>query len=175
MKKTSGSRRKVTTKTRTGTTGATTPTAGATKACKDCGSVKRPRPHPGPRCTTCHRQRRKDVSEARRLAYVAKQYNLTPERYKALTERYGGQCWQCRKRKGRQVDHDHKCCAGKTSCGRCVRGLLCGPCNKFLGLIGDSISILLNGVDYLKEYQRRAHEEGISCVPYCTCSRDVRL
>ena len=23
------------------------------------------------------------------------------------------------------VDHDHKCCPGKKSCGKCVRGILC--------------------------------------------------
>ncbi|MEW1694494.1 endonuclease domain-containing protein [Streptomyces sp. NPDC091278] len=29
-----------------------------------------------------------------------------------------------------QIDHDHKCCTG---CPRCVRGLLCLPCNVRLG------------------------------------------
>src|SRR5690349_1964158 len=81
-----------------------------TKCCKDCGSSTRRLSAPGPRCATCHRTRRNALSLARRLAYVAKQYNLTAEQYLALQNRFEGLCWICRYRKGRQVDHDHKCC-----------------------------------------------------------------
>lgn len=125
------------------------------KQCKSCGSTTRRLSAPGPRCATCHRERRTQASLTRRLTYVAKQYNLTPEQYQALSNRYSGLCWICRYRKGRQVDHDHKCCAGKTSCGKCVRGLLCGPCNKFLGFIRDDVTTLQNGIDYLNEYRER--------------------
>lgn len=150
------------------------------RACKDCGSTSRALPHPGPRCATCHRIRRNALSVARRLAYVAKQYNLTPEQYQALREacpkNAKGEplCPICEKRRASQVDHDHKCCKGKTSCGKCVRGLLCGPCNKFLGLIGDRTKALLNGVDYLDKYNKKDDPYicrccGIQWHCKCTC------
>lgn len=144
---------------RTSTPGSTTrqseKNSSRKSACKDCGSGTRRLSAPGPRCATCHRIRRNAASLARRLAYVAKQYNLTAEQYLALQNRFEGLCWICRYRKGRQVDHAHDCCSGKTSCGKCVRGLLCGPCNKFLGMIRDNVTILQFGIDYLNEYQRR--------------------
>lgn len=40
-----------------------------------------------------------------------------------------GGCWEPFPDEQLQVDHDHECCPGKTSCGRCVRGLLCHGCN----------------------------------------------
>lgn len=86
---------------------------------------------------------------------MAKQYNLTGDQYLALYNRFEGLCHMCRYRKGRQVDHDHGCCKDKTSCGKCVRGLLCGPCNKYLGFIRDRVDVLQNGIDYLSEYNRR--------------------
>lgn len=59
--------------------------------------------------------------------------------YTKLDEQDGG-CGICSSKKsGRKtyenfcVDHDHKCCMGSKSCGECVRGLLCFPCNTYLG------------------------------------------
>lgn len=33
------------------------------------------------------------------------------------------------------VDHDHACCAGSRSCGKCVRGIVCVSCNTLDSLI----------------------------------------
>lgn len=30
------------------------------------------------------------------------------------------------------VDHDHRCCSTKDTCGKCIRGILCPNCNKLL-------------------------------------------
>lgn len=52
------------------------------------------------------------------------------------------------------VDHDHSCCPGPQSCGRCVRGLLCRTCNLGLGSFRDNPTALQRAIDYLKEAQQ---------------------
>lgn len=47
------------------------------------------------------------------------------------------------------VDHDHRCCPGVTSCGECVRGLLCSNCNCAAGLVQDDPDIAQALVFYL--------------------------
>lgn len=67
-------------------------------------------------------------------------YGLTLERYDQLLADQGNACAMCREpfKEGQRivVDHDHSCCDTKLrSCGKCVRGLLCHPCNIALGQI----------------------------------------
>lgn len=52
------------------------------------------------------------------------------------------------------IDHDHSCCAGKNSCGKCIRGLLCSKCNVTLG--SNRKECLLGLVDYLTNYRNQA-------------------
>lgn len=70
-----------------------------------------------------------------------KRYGLTVEQYKRLFNLQNGVCAICRKentaKRALGVDHDHTCCPGDSSCGKCVRGLLCSPCNSGLGLFKD--------------------------------------
>lgn len=83
-----------------------------------------------------------------------KVYSLLPGQYMELYRHQGGKCWLCRRatgaRKSLSVDHDHSCCPGETSCGKCVRGLLCGGCNyKVLGHARDDIDFFKRCIDYL--------------------------
>jgi len=50
------------------------------------------------------------------------------------------------------VDHDHNCCPGQHSCGKCVRGLICGNCNTALGLAHNDAATLRQLADYLDAY-----------------------
>jgi hypothetical protein len=68
------------------------------------------------------------ASEASHEGRVASTYGMPPGQYEALLAFQGGRCYICGKvpRSSRlAVDHDHTCCPGEVSCGRCVRGLLC--------------------------------------------------
>lgn len=57
-------------------------------------------------------------------------YGLARPEYDAMYFEQDGLCAICQIWEATHVDHDHKCCTtpGK-SCGRCIRGLLCGGCN----------------------------------------------
>lgn len=57
------------------------------------------------------------------------------------------------------VDHDHSCCPGPKSCGRCVRGLLCRTCNSAAGLLQDDALVAARMAAYLS---RPAVELGAS-------------
>ena len=47
------------------------------------------------------------------------------------------------------IDHDHSCCSGSYSCGKCVRGILCYPCNNFLSVYEDRKNELAKYDEYL--------------------------
>ena len=83
-------------------------------------------------------------------------HGLTFERYSYLYDLQGGVCASCgRDPEGKwlEVDHDHGCCPGKFSCGECVRGLLCGRCNRASGNVHDDPDALEALAAYLRKWQ----------------------
>ena len=138
-----------------------------TKPCKDCepGS-KRPAPHPGPRCATHHRTEKARKSDLSRNRRVRSQYGLSDEEQAALLEIQGGACAGCGKVPGRRakrlaIDHDHRCCSGKSSCGRCVRGMLCHRCNDVLAHFRDDGDALRRLAEYLDNWPSNAIPDSI--------------
>lgn len=88
------------------------------------------------------------------------QYGLTPEQFSSKLLEQENKCKICgilldnlQPWTTPHVDHDHSCCDREGSCGKCVRGLLCGSCNHMLGQAKDNPTVLQSGIDYLRFYQ----------------------
>ena len=111
-------------------------------------------------CTTCRKQSQKKCQRknlgrisAYQVSWRGKNptkmahykrlsnYKLTQEMYEELINRFGGTCHLCgitdKPHKNGytsfHIDHDHKCCPGRKTCGKCTRGLVCFACNRMLG------------------------------------------
>lgn len=76
-----------------------------------------------------------DPSEYSRNWNLQRRYNITASDYDRMFAEQDGRCRICKKQPAERrlhVDHDRGCCPGSTSCGKCVRGLLCVSCNSKL-------------------------------------------
>lgn len=86
-------------------------------------------------------------------------YGLTRITYREMLDAQGGTCALCQ---GPQwgsasrfaVDHDHDCCPGTNTCGKCVRGLLCNACNSALGMMQDDPARLRAAADYIERFRQ---------------------
>lgn len=87
-----------------------------------------------------------------KLAY---RFCLSVEQYEAMVKNQKNKCAVCDKppklEQKLYIDHDHTCCSGEKSCGRCIRQLLCQRCNTALGWINDDREILKSMMQYLKQ------------------------
>lgn len=104
----------------------------------------------GYQCRKCNRDKH-------RLA----NFGMTWAQYQQLLADQGGGCAVCGSAcsTGRllAIDHDHACCpeVGR-SCGRCVRGLLCGGCNQGLGKFHDDSVLLRAAAAYVERHRGAA-------------------
>jgi hypothetical protein len=115
------------------------------RSCRDCGaplSVKSKR-----LCDACLQI---SISRQNRDGNLRK-YGLNSDSYEALLESQGRRCVGCRMHvdehlhrfgKSFSVDHHHICCPDKSSCGTCVRGLLCNNCNAGYALLGEDVGVM---------------------------------
>ena len=88
--------------------------------------------------------RRKPEVKLRYQNYrLKKRYGITIKNYWDLVAKQNGVCLICNKSDGHKlhIDHDHK--TGK------VRGLLCGSCNRGLGMFKEDIKHLKSAIKYL--------------------------
>ena len=78
-----------------------------------------------------------DSLRGTRLKYL---YKINEEGFDKLFAEQGNLCALCDSDQSKQerrfsVDHDHRCCLGQRSCGKCLRGILCADCNRKLGFL----------------------------------------
>lgn len=82
-------------------------------------------------------------------------YKMTQEAYDTLWTAQEGKCAICRRElstvKRVCIDHDHSCCPGYKSCGKCTRGLLCLTCNAKLSVL-EELNWKGKAESYLKRY-----------------------
>jgi len=94
--------------------------------------------------------------------YLKSTYNLTIDKYSQMLLEQGGLCDICETQitseRHFDVDHDHSCCSGYKSCGKCVRGLICFNCNSVLGHSKDRVDILEKTINYIKKYSFKDFE-----------------
>lgn len=129
------------------------------KTCSKCQGTKAPSEFYAnrPECKACTKARtrrhRQENPERKKDAALRYMFGISLERYNEMLEDQRGVCAICSQPEsnGRSlaVDHDHGCCAGKKSCGKCVRALLCGDCNMGLGKFRDNPKLLQAAIDYL--------------------------
>ena len=102
-----------------------------------------------------HRQQweRKTPAEKKlsmRIRSVKSQYNLSHEEHVKLLEKLNYVC----PISGQpinlysHIDHDHNCCPGAKSCGKCIRGILVGKINSALGMFSNP-EWLLKAYEYV--------------------------
>jgi len=79
-----------------------------------------------------------------RKYFYKRDYNITIDEYNKIFNNQNGSCKICGRHQSEFkqrlcIDHDHK--TGK------IRGLLCHPCNRFLGYINDDINNIIKYFD----------------------------
>lgn len=118
---------------------------GYSNLCKSCNSKRAQE----------HAKKNPEMLKKRIRRYSISQYGISYEKYEEMLLKQNNSCAICKInfnniKNNPHIDHNHLCCPDKTSCGKCVRGLLCGKCNLFLGLATDDIMFLESAIKYLR-------------------------
>lgn len=83
-------------------------------------------------------------------------FGVTSEWIERQLEVQGGGCAICGTKdpvgRGWHIDHDHSCCPGVKTCGRCVRGVLCMNCNFAIGHMKDDPALFEAAIRYLQMF-----------------------
>jgi hypothetical protein len=118
------------------------------KECRSCSEMKILLGNKNSYCDEC-------VSEKNYARNIKLRFHMLLDDYNNMVDKQGGLCAICKTNPGDKrlsVDHDHSCCPGQYTCGKCVRSLICHRCNMVLGQINDDISLLKSMIGYLQNF-----------------------
>lgn len=114
-------------------------------------------------CRQCRKEYYEKNKERSRPRTIERTYGIAIEDYNNLLDQQNNRCAICREENesGRalSVDHDHSCCKGKKSCGKCVRQLLCSSCNFMLGNAKDNPELLKKAAKYVESHRQRLNSQ----------------
>ncbi len=101
-----------------------------------------------------------------RRSFKLKQFNLTLQDVDIMIEIQENKCLICKEifteKNYPVVDHDHACCPeAYRSCGKCIRGLLCGLCNMSIGGFRDNPVLCRAAADYLEIHKNLLTTESV--------------
>lgn len=78
-------------------------------------------------------------------------YGITRTEWEWLLASQNGTCTLCGEEEPKRlaIDHDHTCCRAGRACKQCIRGMLCGICNRMLGHVEAKPALAARFADYL--------------------------
>lgn len=106
-----------------------------------------------PETFTDRRERYRRNREMILAKYHVVMHGVPAEYREMLLDQQGGRCYLCLQPVSAEdayLEHDHRCCPPKRSCGKCRRGMACKRCNYLIGLAGDSPALLRAIADRLE-------------------------
>lgn len=129
------------------------------KICKKCGSTDKYKDRHCRPCKIAANKKSRPATKSARSAYMKtynaqnrdgirdaklkRKYGISLSEYQIILERQGNKCYICwATDRPFNIDHDHK--TGK------VRGVLCAPCNKAIGLLQDNPCFLSRAAAYVE-------------------------
>ena len=82
-----------------------------------------------------------------KLAQVKKLYGLSQIQYEKMVK---SGCQVCGSIDKLCIDHDHSCCPGAKTCGKCIRGILCHKCNSAEGYLKSDLDLIMKLYEHVK-------------------------
>lgn len=105
----------------------------------------------------------RECRSCQKVSVRKSRYKIDEDTFRQRLSSQNGRCAACGEKltdENIRVDHNHQCCPGQSSCGKCVRGLLCAGCNVALGMLKDDPNRALALATYLMRFESVLQEEG---------------